>query len=324
MHVQKDHATESGNLGHRQKIVVICGPTGIGKTDISIRLAEAFGGEIVGVDSMQVYRHMDIGTAKPGKEELARVRHHMIGVVDPAVPYDAARYAADARAATALIHKQNKIAFVVGGTGLYIKALIHGLFESRSSDPDLREKLNHEAETRGGDWMYRRLISVDPDAAGRIHPNDAYRIIRAIEIYELTGRPMSKVQQSHGFLENIFDAFKICLGIERDVLYERINRRVDIMLEQGLEDEVRGLLERGYSRALKPMQSIGYRHMTDLIDGRMTDDEAVRTMKRDTRRYAKRQFTWFRKDSEMVWVSPDRFDEIRERIATFLGSRSNG
>lgn len=305
-------------LKNRPKIVVICGATGIGKTGLSIRLAEAFGGEIVGADSMQIYRHMDIGTAKPGPEELARIPHHMTGVVDPATPYDAARYAADARDAVFSIHKQGRVAFVVGGTGLYIKALVHGLFTAKASDPGLREKLKHEAETRGGEWLYQRLVLCDPEAAGRIHPNDTYRIIRALEVYELTGRPMSGFQQSHGFSDKVFESIKICLNIDRDELYERINQRVEIMMEQGLEDEVRSLLQMGYSRELRPMQSIGYRHMLDLIDGQMTRNEAIATMKRDTRRYAKRQLTWFRKDNEIIWISPDRFDEISEKIAKFL------
>ncbi|NOY68007.1 MAG: tRNA (adenosine(37)-N6)-dimethylallyltransferase MiaA [Deltaproteobacteria bacterium] len=309
------------NLINRPGIVVICGPTGIGKTALAICLAEAFGGEIIGADSMQVYRYMDIGTAKPSLAELGRVRHHMIGVIDPASPYDAAKYSRDAGSIIMSLGSQHRAPFVVGGTGLYIKALIHGLFEAGASDPELRRELKHTAETRGRDWLYQRLVSKDPDAAGRIHPNDTYRIIRALEIYELTGRSMSESQKSHGFGENRFETLKICLVIDRKELYDRINRRVEIMIEQGLEDEVRGLLAMGYSRNLRPMQSIGYRHMMDYIDGNMTLDETISTLKRDTRRYAKRQFTWFKKDPEMIWQTPDGPDEISQRVKAFLELR---
>jgi len=322
MHVRNNHLNGTKDFKHRPKIVIICGPTAIGKTGLSIRLAETFGGEIVSADSMQVYKYMDIGTAKPEAEQLARVRHHMIDIVDPSESYDAARYAADAKNAIASIQDRGKTVFVVGGTGLYIKVLIHGVFEAGASDPNLRKELKNKAKSLGTERLWQRLLSIDPGSAARIHPNDTYRIIRALEIYELTGRPMTELMQAHGFSNKEFDALKICLSIDRDVLYERIDTRVEIMLELGLIDEVKRLLYMGYTRDLKPMQSLGYRHMLDFIDGRMSLDEAVCAMKQDTRRYAKRQLTWFRKDNEMLWISPDRFDDICRRIDNFLESSS--
>lgn len=302
----------------KPKVIVVCGPTGIGKTALSLSLAEEFSGEIVGADSMQIYKKMDIGTAKPGAEELSRVPHHMIDIVDPDDPYDAARYAADGREAIFDIFSRNRVPFVVGGTGLYIKTILHGLFRANPADPEIRSKLKNDAVKHGSQWVYEKLKACDPEAAARIHQNDTYRVIRALEIYEISGQTMTQYQKDHGFRENLFDVLKVCLMIDRKALYERINRRVDQMLEEGLLDEVKRLLSRGYADTLKPMQSIGYRHMSDFINGQISWDEAVYTLKRDTRRYAKRQLTWFRKDKDMIWKEPSKTDEVRSLIVKFL------
>lgn len=308
----------NGAAQTRPKIVVIAGATGIGKTELSLQLAEAFRGGIVSADSMQVYRSMDIGTAKPDPAERQRAPHFMLDVADPDEPYDAARYAREARACIAELHRAGQLPLVVGGTGFYIKALLHGLFEARPASEEVRAGLREEARQSGSRALYERLSACDPEAAARIHPNDAYRVIRALEVYELTGRPLSAWQQAHGFEDAPFEALKICLHMERDALYERIDKRVDQMVARGLLDEVRGLLNRGYTPDLKPMQALGYRHMVEYIQESLAWAEAIRLMKRDTRRYAKRQLIWFKKDTDFIWMAPDDAGAIRSRIEDFL------
>ncbi|MBS3758061.1 MAG: tRNA (adenosine(37)-N6)-dimethylallyltransferase MiaA [Desulfobacterales bacterium] len=306
----------------KTKVIVICGPTGIGKTELSLSLAEYFHGGIISADSMQVYRYMDIGTAKPYASERRRVPHFMIDVADPDEPYDAARYAEEAGEWIAALDRRKMVPFVVGGTGLYIKALAHGLCGANPSSPEIRERLRREAEIKGHRFLYERLVANDPEAAQRIHPNDSYRIIRALEVHESSGRPMSACQKAHGFADAPFDVLKICLNIERQALYERINRRVEQMAAAGLLGEVKSLLKMGYSAELKPMKAIGYRHMVDFIEGRIGWEATIDLMKRDTRRYAKRQLIWFKKDPAMVWMAPDDFYGTCSRIEDFLASSS--
>ncbi len=307
--------TEADSKG---KIIVICGPTAIGKTGAAIGLAQKFQGEIVSADSMQIYQYMDIGTAKPTAEEKAAVKHHMIDIAAPDEEFDAARYAEEARGIISELHHRGIPPFVVGGTGLYLKTLLHGIFQAPPSPPALREELRRIAEESGSPFLHRRLLNCDPESARKIHPNDSYRIIRALEIYESTGKSIREYQKKHLFAEKKYRTFKIALHSEREILYERINRRVDAMLDAGLEDEVRELTEKGYSHELKSMQSIGYRHMNEYIRGLMDYTEAVRTMKRDTRRYAKRQFTWFRADPEMIWVKAENLKNLSPDIKKFL------
>ncbi len=306
----------------KPKIVVLAGPTGIGKTSLSLEIAERFNGAIVGADSMQVFRHMDIGSAKPEHSEQQQAPHYMIDVADPDEPFDAAAYARMARAGIDQILDQGRLPVVVGGTGFYIKALLHGLFPAKPADAAVRDRLHKEAAEKGIHWLYDRLRQADPAAAERIHPNDTYRVIRALEVCELTGRPMSAYQAAHGFSEQPFAPLKFCLYMEREALYERINRRVAAMVAAGLLEEVKSLLERGYSPDLKPMQSLGYRHMLDYLSARLDWPEAVDQLKKDTRRYAKRQLTWFRKDPEMIWKTPDEKLSIFERIAQFIHSNN--
>lgn len=302
----------------KDRVIVICGPTGIGKTELSIRLAERFGGEIVGADSMQVYRYMDIGTAKPTRQQQKRVPHHMIDAVDPGQPYDAARYLREARASIRAVAGRGRVPMVVGGTGFYIKALLYGLFQTRPKDEQLRRRLRLEAETLGGGALYERLARCDPQAASRIHPNDTYRVIRALEVFEATGRPVSAWREAHRFSDAPFDALKFALYTEREELYRRIDQRVDAMIREGLVDEVRRLLEMGYPQSLRPMQALGYRHVLAYLSGTTDWQSAVRSLKRDTRRYAKRQLTWLRSDPEMIWIRPEQEAEIGDRILAFL------
>jgi len=302
----------------KPKIIIICGPTALGKTSTAINLAGTFNGEIIGADSMQIYRYMDIGTAKPTTDEQSRVAHHMIDLIDPDEHFDARQFAEMAYEKIMKLYVGGVTLFVVGGTGLYIKALVHGLFKASRSDMHVRERLQEQARIYGADSLYQRLRRHDPDTAERIHPNDSYRIIRALEVHELTGKPITAFQQEHGFKDNRFRALKIGLHINREVLYDRINHRVDAMIDSGFLDEVKRLLEMGYSDDLKSMQSIGYRHLIDFIKGRCSWDETLRTLKRDTRRYAKRQLTWFKADPEIIWREPGQLREIQRLIKKFL------
>lgn len=287
-----------------RKIVVICGPTGVGKTSAAIEVCRRFGGEVVGADSMQVYRQMDIGTAKPTEEEQRLATHHMIDVVDPDEPYDAALFAAQADAVIEGLGQKGRLAVVAGGTGLYVKALVHGLSAAIPSDKAITARLAAEAENLGASTLYARLLRVDPAYAKRISDKDSVRIVRALSVFEATGKPFSAHHAEHGFAGARYDALKICLFSSREILYDRINRRVDLMVGEGLLDEVRGLLARGYHRHLKSMGSIGYRHMVGYLEDGVSWEETLRLLKRDTRRFAKRQLTWFRADPDMVWLDP--------------------
>ncbi|MFO7970121.1 MAG: tRNA (adenosine(37)-N6)-dimethylallyltransferase MiaA [Desulfobacterales bacterium] len=302
----------------KPKIIIICGPTALGKTSMAIKVAEIFNGEIIGADSMQIYRYMDIGTAKPTADEQSHVAHHMIDLIDPDEHFDARQFAEMAYEKIIRLYARGITPFVVGGTGLYIKALVHGLFKSGPSDIQVRDRLQEQARIYGVDFLHQKLRRYDPDTAERIHPNDSYRIIRALEVYELTGKSITEFQQDHGFKENRFNALKIGLHIKRELLYDRIDHRVDAMIDSGFFDEVNRLLGMGYSDDLKSMQSIGYRHLIDFIKGRCSWDETLRTLKRDTRRYAKRQLTWFKAEPEIVWKKPGQLREIRQLIKKFL------
>ncbi len=319
MHTQppapgKPHSADSD----KPALIVICGPTAVGKTAAGIALARAVGGEIISADSMQVYRHMDIGTAKPTAAEQAAVRHHLIDIVDPDAPFDAAAYAALGRRAAAELHRRGVVPVVVGGTGLYIKALLGGLFRSDARDPSVRRRLRAEAESFGPAALHARLAQCDPQSAARLHPNDALRVLRALEVFEVTGRPISELQQEHRFADTPFRALTIGLALEREALYRRIDRRVEAMMAAGLEEEVRRLLARGYGPELRPMQSIGYSHLAAFIAGAVSREECLRTLQRDTRRFAKRQMTWFRAYPQIVWLSPEQHREMIRLARDFL------
>jgi tRNA dimethylallyltransferase len=303
----------------RPKVIVICGPTAVGKTAAGIRLAAAVGGEIISADSMQVYRGMDIGTAKPSAAERTAVRHHLIDILDPDESFDAAQFARMGREIVRGLHRRRKVPVIVGGTGLYIKALLAGLFRSDAGVLEVRRRLRAEAGAHGLAALHARLAACDPAAARRIHPNDAVRILRALEVFEATGRPLSQLQREHRFGDTPFAALKVGLSVERKDLYQRIDRRVEAMVAAGLEAEVRTLIAKGYGPELKSMQSIGYSHMTAFIGGSVSREECLRTLKRDTRRFAKRQLTWFRADLQIAWIAPDRFDDAIALAKDFLG-----
>ncbi|MBU4316231.1 MAG: tRNA (adenosine(37)-N6)-dimethylallyltransferase MiaA [Proteobacteria bacterium] len=298
------------SLNEKPKIIVLCGPTAVGKTATAIAVAKALGGEIINADSVQIYRQMDIGTAKPTPAERQAAPHHMIDILDPDEPFDANLFAEQAHGIICGLHARGIFPIVSGGTGFYIKALCQGLFRSDPVDRTIRDRLKLEAEQKGLDHLYHRLKDVDPETAGILHPHDGYRILRALEVYEAMGIPISRYRQSHGFASEPYEVLKIGLDMDRDLLYGRIDKRVDAMLEEGLEMEVRGLLEKGYSRAMKSMQTIGYRHMVEYIGREIPGEEMIRTLKRDSRRYAKRQLTWFRKDGAVNWVKAGNLDGI--------------
>lgn len=301
----------------KPKIVVICGPTGVGKTSSAIDVASAFNGEIISADSMQIYKYMDIGTAKPTPQEQARIPHHLIDIVEPDEHFDAAMFAKMAHEKIAELCKNNILPFVVGGTGFYIKSLTQGLFESRPADSDIRKALKAEASEKGTAFLHSQLSRYDPETANRLHPNDTFRIIRAIEIYKTTGKRISEHHQEHGFADAPFQVLKVGLAVEREKLYDRINARTEAMMKAGFLEEVRGLLDMNYSEELKSMQSIGYRHLVELILERLSYDEAVRTLKRDTRRYAKRQLTWFKADPDVIWTEPGKTGYICGLVKQF-------
>jgi tRNA dimethylallyltransferase len=305
-------------MPQKSGVIIIAGPTCVGKTEVAMTLAEPLRGQIVSADAMQVYRYMDIGTAKPTQQEQARVRHHLIDVVDPDEPFSAARFKTAAEAVIGELHEKGHPVFVVGGTGLYIKALTRGLFRVQEGNGALRERLRAEAKDLGSRVLHQRLQDVDPQGAARIHPHDAYRIVRALEVLELTGKPLSEHHSAHGFSDDLYHALKIGLFLDREMLYQRINQRVDRMLEAGFLNEVKGLLSRGYSPKLSSMKSIGYRHMTEYLQENVPWDETVRRFKRDTRRYAKRQMAWFKADPEILWLQPSAIDIMSRKIDSFL------
>jgi len=303
----------------KPKIVIVLGPTAVGKTELALAVAPKVNAEIVNADSQQVYRYLDIGTGKPSKPERERVRHHLIDVVNPDEDFNAARYRQLAAASIDEIHKRGAKVLVSGGTGLYLKALTGGLFSGPSQDTELRANLEREIAQIGLAALYDRLIAIDPGANTKIHPNDRQRIIRALEVYQSTGRPLSEWQNEHRFQEEAFQVLKIGLARARAELYDLINRRSESMIRAGLLDEVRGLMERGYELDLKPLRSVGYRQMGEVIEGIKGLPEAIAEMKQETRRLAKRQLTWFRSDPEIRWFHPEKQErEIGESVQAFL------
>lgn len=298
-------------MSENKPLLVIAGPTASGKSALAIYLAEVFNGEVISADSMQVYEGMDIGTARPSTEELAKVPHHMISIIRPGEPFSVGGYVRLVRPLIANLHKHGKLPILAGGTGLYIRAVVDGLCEAPEADKEIRRKLLKEEEYQGNGYLYKRLCEVDPVSAGRIEPNDIVRIMRALEVYEISGMPISEIQSAHGFLEGQYDYLMIGLTMDRKELYKRIEVRVESMIEKGLEAEVRGLIDKGYESFLL-MNGLGYKQIAGYIKGWYSLDEAVNLLKRDTRRYAKRQLTWFRRDNRIRWY------EVKDDCSHYL------
>jgi len=306
----------------KPRILVICGPTASGKSELALDLARRLDGEIVNADSMQVYRGMDIGTAKPTPEQRTEIPHHLIDVADPDQPFSAADFAEAADAAIRDIDFRGKRTIVVGGSGLYIRALLKGLVDSPGDGGEIRQGLRTEAVERGNQAMWEELRRVDPHLAERIHPNNLVRTIRALELFRLTGIPLSRYQQEHGFSGQRYRSLQIGIRVERPLLYSRIDQRVDRMLEQGLLQEVRQLLNAGYGPETTAMRAIGYKEVTAHLAGECSLDEAIRLIKRDTRHYAKRQMTWFNADKDILWLEyPAKFDTISKNAIEFFEQR---
>jgi tRNA dimethylallyltransferase len=297
-------------------LAVLAGPTASGKTALALELAERFGAEIVSADSMQVYRKLDIGTAKPTAAERARVPHHLLDVADPVEAFDTVQYQQLADEAIARIHAAGKRVLVVGGGGLYIRILLFGLANLPPPDPERRRRFEAEADAAGNAALHDRLAALDPTAARRIHQADRFRIIRALEVVETTGRPISALQAEHGFARPRYPHRLVALDVPRDELRGRILRRAEGMLAAGLIEEARGLLAAGYSPELRPLRAFGYREPIRCVLGRRPAEGLAEAIARDTARYAKRQSTWFRSERGVEWVPPTgelvalRFEEL--------------
>jgi tRNA dimethylallyltransferase len=305
-----------------EKILVICGPTASGKSDLALCLAHSLDAEIINADSMQIYRGLDIGTAKPSLEQLAEIRHHLIDVITPDQQFSAADFAEAADTAIQDIIRRGKRVIVVGGTGLYIRALVCGLVDSPSGAGELRHELQEESGRVGNEAMLEQLRQVDPELAAGLHPNNLVRIIRALEVYRLTGIPLSRYQQEHAFASRRYDSLQIGISVERALLYQRIDDRVERMLADGLLDEVHALLASGFGRDLKAMRSIGYKDTAAYLCGELDLAEATRLIKRDTRHYAKRQLTWFKADPDILWFEyPEKFATIQQHAIEFYDRR---
>ncbi len=302
----------------KPKIIVILGATATGKSSLGLELAGAFKGEIINADSMQVYCFMDIGTAKCGIKERAQIRHHLIDIVNPDEQYTAGRFRSDAAAAAADINSRGRIPFVVGGTGLYIRALTEGLFQGPAGNPVIREELLAEARLYGREHLHRELAEVDPVSAEVIHPNNLRRVIRALEVYRIAKRPISALQKEHAMEDPPYNVLKIGLVKERAQLYADIDRRVEEMIQEGLVQETESLLKAGYDENNAAMGGLGYKESLAFIRGGETWAETIRLIKRNTRHYARRQITWFKKERSIKWFHPEEKADIIALVEGFL------
>jgi len=306
------------------RVVVILGPTCVGKSQVSLKLADILNGEIVSFDSRQIYRYMDIGTAKPTKEDRERIPHHFIDRISPDEKFTAADYGKEARQIIRQIVKREKQPIAVGGSGLYLRALTQGFFKGPRADERIRRKLMREAQEFGEPRLFRRLKTVDPEAAGRIHPNDLVRIVRALEVYEITGKPISLLQRQGDYEPFAMQFVRIGLNIERKELYQRIERRVGEMISAGLVEEVKMLKERGFSPKLKALKTVGYQELFAYLDGEVDLHTAVENLKLHTRHYAKRQLTWFRHDEEIIWLDAEDGGLVEKILEHFRRVQRDG
>jgi tRNA dimethylallyltransferase len=305
----------------RIPLLVICGPTASGKTALALELAERWPFEVVSADSRQVYRTMDIGTAKPTPAELRRLRHHLVDVVDPEDEFSAADFVRLGHAAIADVVARGKLPVLVGGTGLYIQALTEGLLDAPGADAELRRQLLADEAAGGAGTLHRRLAAVDPVSAARLPPRNLVRIVRALEVYQLSGRPLSDLQAEHGFADQPYRLLVLGLTAAREELYRRIDRRSEQMFAAGLIEETRALLERSVPPECKSLRTIGYREVVRLLSGDIDQATALTLVQRETRRYAKRQLTWFAKTPEIIWVdSSQEFGKIPSLIEHFYAS----
>ena len=290
-------------------LIILTGPTSVGKTDLSIKLSKSLNAEIISADSMQIYKYMDIGSAKVTKEEMDGVVHYMIDEVTPDVPFSVSEFQMRSEKYIEEINKKGKNVLITGGTGLYLNSLIYNMdFAKSNANNEIREKLEQELAENGIDYMHEKLRGLDEESANRIHKNNTKRVIRAIEVC-MSGQKMNDFSKDLRYNEK-YKPIIIVLNRDREVLYQRINKRVDIMLENGLLDEVKELLKMGYTKDMISMQGIGYKEMIKYLDGEYTYDEAIEIIKRDSRRYAKRQLTWFKRYQDAKWFDLDKYQDI--------------
>ena len=309
-----------------KNLIILTGPTAVGKTDLSIRLAKETNGEIISADSMQVYRNMDIGTAKIKKEEMSGIPHHLIDILDPDEEFNVVLFKKYAKEAIEDITGRGKTPIIVGGTGFYIQAVLYDIdFEENDDDMSYRYKLEAIAKEKGNIHLHNMLDKIDHEAALKIHPNNIRRVIRALEFYDKTGKKISEHNEREAARKSPYNFEYFVLNDERSKLYDRIDKRVDVMIKEGLLDEVKGLLDKGYTRDLVSMQGLGYKEIIDYLNGAVTIDEAVYTLKRDTRHFAKRQLTWAKREKEVTWVNKYDFageDEILDFMLSRLRSKN--
>ena len=298
----------------KQKLIVVAGPTASGKTRLAIDIAKSVNGEIVNADSMQIYKYMNIGSAKPTLEEQSEAKHHLIDFLEPDEEFSVADYTELAHKIIAEIASRGKIPIMCGGTGLYINSVVNDItFGEIETDYKLREELNELAKQHGSQYLLDILKEFDPVSAQRLHPGNLRRIVRAIEFYRTTGIPISEHQEMTKQKESRYEPLMLCVKWDREVLYDRINKRVDIMLNDGLLDEVKCLMEMGYTKELNSMKGIGYKEVIDYFEGNMSLEDTVNLIKQSSRRYAKRQLTWFRRDKRILWLDANE-DFLAEGI----------
>ena len=297
------------NIWKLPPLVVIAGPTATGKSEVGVMVAEKMGGQIISADSALVYRGMNIGTAKPTSAEMRGITHHLIDIVDPDQEYSVAVFQEQARKIISYLASRKILPVMVGGTGLYIRAVVDPYdFSDTKGDPFLRNRLLKEASLDGPEALHGKLLEVDPVTASRLHPRDLRRVIRALEVYYLTGKTISSHQNRDETYKPRYNLFMFGLTMARERLYRRIELRVDNMISAGLVDEVRRLLKKGYGPELSSMRSLGYKEIIYYLSGELTLEQAVETLKRNTRRFAKRQLTWFRRDQRIRWLDLDKLD----------------
>lgn|SRR5690625_1367114 len=299
----------------KEKLFVLTGPTAVGKTSLSIALAKKLGGEIISADSMQIYKYMDIGTAKVKAEEMEDVPHHLIDIVYPDEEFTVSDYQKQATKLIKELNQKGRLPIIVGGTGLYINSLVYELqFAKVPPNEELRQRYEELANTYGNEYLHEKLSRIDEESSQRIHVADRKRIIRALEIYEETGKTMTEYNKNFRKETNKYDLAMVCLNMDRAQLYERINKRVDLMLNDGLVEEVKVILKMGYDKESVALQGIGYKEIIMYLDGQISLDRAVELIKQGSRNYAKRQLTWFRRDKRIHWVDVGDFDGFEELI----------
>ena len=305
-------------------LFILGGPTAVGKTEISIKLAQKLNGEIISADSMQIYKSMDVGSAKISKEEMRGVPHHLVDIIEPSEDFSVAEFKERAESAIEEITDSKKLPMLVGGTGFYINSLIYNYsFADTNKDEEYREYLTKLAESEGKEYVHSLLKDIDEESYNKLYPNDLKRVIRALEVYKVSGKPMSEFAAEQNILDIPYNVYYFVLNMDRQKLYSRINSRVDIMMENNLIDEVIKLKEMGYNADMQSMKGIGYKEVLYYLNGEISLNEAVEMIKQGSRNYAKRQLTWFRKDTRVNWVNKDDFDgddEIVEYIASQLYS----